>query len=121
MVCKYCGDDKDEKEFEVANIIKGKVYKRKKCKACKQLTQNQRRYKIRDWLTQFKQGKKCKDCGFSDHRALSFHHRDPSQKSYNVCSMTGWSVEAIKVEIEKCDILCCNCHMIHEHEVRKFS
>lgn len=57
-------------------------------------------------------GGKCKKCGEKHFAALSFHHRDPSQKSHDVSRLiqkvVNW--EVIKEEIDKCDLLCENCH-----------
>jgi ribosomal protein L30E len=42
---------------------------------------------------------------------LQFHHIDPSQKDFNIGgrgSTRAW--ETIKAEIEKCILLCANCH-----------
>lgn len=119
MVCRYCNQDKPEEEFEVANVIKGVVYRRRKCKRCKQDTQNIRRTKHREWITDYKAKKGCKQCGFSDPRALSFHHVDPKEKNWNVTEMGTWSINEIKKEIDKCEVLCCNCHMILEAELRE--
>jgi len=57
-------------------------------------------------------GGKCKRCGYDKClEALEFHHRDPSEKEFNVSSKghcRSW--ERVKKEIEKCDLLCANCH-----------
>jgi hypothetical protein len=56
----------------------------------------------------------CQRCGFADIRALVFHHRDPSTKSFTIASIRGPGLrkEQILAEVEKCDLLCANCHMI---------
>jgi len=57
-------------------------------------------------------GGKCAKCGYKKYpEVLEFHHRDPSQKDFNV-SKKGLtrSWERTKMEIEKCDLLCANCH-----------
>lgn len=42
-------------------------------------------------------------------RNLTFHHLDPSQKDFNVSGTTiAW--ERVKVELDKCVLLCCRCH-----------
>lgn len=63
-------------------------------------------------------GGKCMKCGFDHPAALQFHHRDPSLKSFSLNSKTlsmprrlPW--ETILKEIEKCDLLCANCHFVH--------
>lgn len=54
------------------------------------------------------------DCGqrFPPY-VMDFDHRDPGKKVGNVASMAvGSSVERLMEEIEKCDIVCANCHRI---------
>ncbi len=62
-------------------------------------------------------GGKCERCGYKKCvRALSFHHKDPAQKSFGISAqgMTR-SWEKVKQEVEKCMLLCANCHMeIHD-------
>jgi len=66
-------------------------------------------------LWDYKSAHPCIQCGESDPRCLSFHHRDPSKKEHNISSLKRCSWELIKVEIVKCDILCGNCHRkVHE-------
>lgn len=55
----------------------------------------------------------CENCGYSRNiAALSFHHRNPENKSFQLdarnLSNRSWSV--ILSELEKCDLLCMNCH-----------
>ena len=108
MVCKYCKKTFPENNFEIAATIKGKIYRRLKCKRCKQNTQNRRREKTKLWLTNYKKKQKC-SCGESDHRCLDFHHKS-NNKDYDVSDMLTFSIKRIKEEINKCIILCANCH-----------
>lgn len=58
-------------------------------------------------------GGKCEKCGYNKcMEVLSFHHRDPSQKDFEL-SMKSGSTEwnKFKEEANKCDLLCANCHM----------
>jgi hypothetical protein len=64
----------------------------------------------------------CQRCGTSDYRVLSFHHRDPKTKRWNVKEMAqrqGFSKKMIDEEIAKCDILCLNCHSLTHWEWRR--
>lgn len=62
-------------------------------------------------------GGKCKRCGFDKHpAALQFHHRDPALKEFSMNRGTTMSMERIRQELEKCDLLCANCHAIHHFE-----
>ena len=68
--------------------------------------------RIRDELYN-KHGGKCIKCGYDKCQgALSFHHRDPSQKIFGLSLNMLWSKskEDINKESEKCDLLCQNCH-----------
>lgn len=75
-----------------------------------------RRKKLRQLAREYRGGK-CELCGYSkSQRALSFHHRDPKKKSFGI-SMKGLtrSWEKIRLEIDKCVLLCANCHMeVHD-------
>ena len=56
-------------------------------------------------------GDKCQKCGYDKCiAALTFHHRDPAEKEYQIATMFGWSWARIMQELDKCDLLCANCH-----------
>jgi hypothetical protein len=70
---------------------------------------------IKKRLAEIKESAGCFDCGMSNHIVLDFDHlRD---KKYNVSRMVhdGFSWKAIKREIEKCQVVCANCHRIRTH------
>ena len=53
----------------------------------------------------------CKKCGETRSYVLDFHHRDPNEKSNVLAHMIKSSSEAnLTAELEKCDVLCANCH-----------
>jgi hypothetical protein len=71
------------------------------------------RYKEqRTKLDQLKSERGCDRCGYSANpRALQFHHLDPTTKIAAVTRMIGKYVwETVLAEIEKCVLLCANCH-----------
>jgi hypothetical protein len=57
-------------------------------------------------------GGKCQICGYDRcHEALEFHHLDETGKDFGISNKgytRSWS--RIKQEIEKCLLLCANCH-----------
>lgn len=57
-------------------------------------------------------GKACTECGETHPACLDFHHVDPGQKVANVAAMrqNGWTREQVLSELEKCVLLCANCH-----------
>lgn len=59
----------------------------------------------------------CSLCNEKDPIVLTFHHVDPSTKKNTIAAMRGFSLSSIRSEIEKCQVLCFNCHMrVTAHE-----
>ncbi len=70
-----------------------------------------RRRKIRLQAIQHLGGK-CMKCGYNKYpEVLEFHHKNPKEKEFGI-SRSGHcrSWERVKKEIEKCNLLCANCH-----------
>lgn len=66
---------------------------------------------------EFKKTLKCNRCGFSHPAALQFHHTDPSTKEVAVGAVAGsWSLKRLQKEIDKCEVLCANCHAIEHYK-----
>lgn len=106
--CRDCGDKLTAKN-------KYRSQNRKICKVCVnklrviQLKENKQK------LVDYKGGK-CESCGYDRCvTALDFHHLDPKEKEFTIGSNKGKSWEALKVEVDKCAMVCANCHReIHE-------
>jgi hypothetical protein len=66
-------------------------------------------------------GGKCENCGYKKNiAALCFHHKDPSKKNFQIDlrAMSNNRIEVLNNEIEKCQLLCHNCHMeLHNPEL----
>lgn len=77
-----------------------------------------RRYRINSknhkiiFIREYKRGKSCTRCPENHPACLEFHHLDPTTKKYTINKMPykGASIKKIKEEIDKCIILCTNCH-----------
>lgn len=54
----------------------------------------------------------CIDCGELDPIVLEFDHRNPSTKKYKISDIrkTKVKIEDFISELEKCDVVCANCH-----------
>ena len=61
-------------------------------------------------------GGACQRCGYDRCKAaLCFHHRDSTEKDWALNALlTSGSWERIRKELDKCDLLCANCHL-EEH------
>ena len=73
---------------------------------------NQRRKK-KNALIRHKGGK-CTVCGYNG-LALAFHHRNPKQKGFQISNRLTWKLDTLLAEVEKCDLVCMNCHHEIEH------
>src|SRR5689334_10107757 len=54
----------------------------------------------------------CSRCPETHPATLDFHHKNPRRKIATVSFMVlnGWSLDRVKKEVEKCEIMCANCH-----------
>lgn len=56
-------------------------------------------------------GSECVICGYSKNlAALEFHHTDPSKKDHDFIKMRHWVFDSKRSELEKCELVCANCH-----------
>lgn len=63
----------------------------------------------------------CERCGYDRNpKALEFHHKEPDKKDYTVAKLKNASLPKILKEIEKCLLLCSNCHKeVHDELWKK--
>lgn len=114
--CKRCGETKDVSEF-YSFYKKSKADKNKKwkyydsiCKKCKGLYTAERSKEIKQKAIEYLGGK-CADCGIVDDPCIyDFHHVDPSKKELAFGTRGGKTFEKLKKELDKCVLLCANCH-----------
>jgi hypothetical protein len=96
--CKDCHNIYNKKHYQT-----NKEYYLKKSKIQKS--------NIKDFL--HNQKLFCIRCGYDKcKQALHFHHKDKTKKEISL-AMTqnkGWNLKRIQKEIDKCEILCANCH-----------
>lgn len=69
-------------------------------------------------IAQIKASRGCSRCGENHPACLDFHHVDWRTKKKTIAQLTaqGNSVVSIMAEMEKCILLCSNCHRKHHHE-----
>lgn len=76
------------------------------------------RIRTRGKLIGYKGGE-CVECGYKKClSALHFHHIDPNEKDFTI-SGKSWSFERLKEEVDKCILLCSNCHIELHEEIQK--
>lgn len=70
--------------------------------------------RIRNYVNEIKSSNPCSDCGNKFHpTAMDFDHRPGTEKIKEISKMG--TFRAIDVEIQKCDLVCSNCHRIRTH------
>jgi len=82
-----------------------------RCKKCASAAVIKRRKLLKLKAIEYKGGA-CEICKYSKYYgALEFHHIDPSKKDFGIAAnglTRAW--EKIKQELDKCQLLCANCH-----------
>lgn len=60
----------------------------------------------------------CQNCGYKKSiGALEFHHIDPNEKDFTI-SAKSYAYERLKKEVDKCILVCSNCHIEIHEEIR---
>ena len=125
--CTKCNQEKLINEFSIRSSIKGTYQSH--CKSCI-AQQDKDRYstqerknsirkankifieKTKEFVNNYKEEKGCFKCGDKRHYVLDFHHVDDSDKEFNIANKVnrGISIQTIMLEINKCEVVCANCH-----------
>jgi hypothetical protein len=122
-VCSKCKVERPIEEFNFRNRSTG--LRLPYCRECgKKFTQshyrrNKRQYidqsirakeRLREYVRQVK-SRPCADCGIQyPFYVMDFDHREGETKIFEMNRVSYVSMRAIKQEIEKCDVVCSNCH-----------
>jgi hypothetical protein len=88
----------------------------------RRLAQKRRKHdELVAWYRALKSSKPCADCGGIFHpAAMTFDHRPGVDKVDDVSSMVQRHNRAlILAEIEKCELVCANCHAVRSFERRR--
>lgn len=109
--CSKCGERKPLEAFH----SDGKGGKRANCSACKNADNavwNAGQKAETGALIAKARSVGCLLCGEADPVVLDFHHRGNVKKDDHVMRMAGRriSIARVKAELEKCVVLCANCH-----------
>ena len=80
--------------------------------------QVQRWIRIKKKAIDYKGGHCSRCCYDKYYGALQFHHRNPEEKDVNWTKLRLRSWDKITEELDKCDLLCANCHAEVHNEIR---
>ena len=137
--CTSCRLSKDVSEYFIKNSKSGLLHSQ--CKSCyKEYRKNyyrehyakyrneyltrakQRRDKTREqfrnFIKEYLSDKKCECCGISDPRVLEMDHISSENKLFSISQglRLGYKLADISLELQKCRVLCTNCHRIRTAE-----
>ena len=98
-----------------------KIYQREHYKNNKEYYHQRnikRRKELKQLLFDIKRKSKCNVCRENHPACLDFHHKNPDKKKISISLIPSrfWSDERTLKEIEKCVILCANCHRKAHHQ-----
>lgn len=78
------------------------------------------RQKIKEKAVEYKGGK-CEKCGYDNCIwALEFHHKISKEKDFNISNSKMLNWEKIKLELDKCAMVCSNCHREIHHNIGSY-
>jgi hypothetical protein len=104
--CPRCETEKSTDDFYKRRDGQASPY----CKPCTNAQTTERTQALKREAVAYKGGA-CQVCGYARClAALDFHHLDPSGKEFAIGRVRCKSLESIKAELDKCALLCANCH-----------
>lgn len=90
------------------SISEEEALRRKRASYVKKVTK--KRKQLKEKAVEYKGGS-CILCGYNRClAALDFHHLDPSQKDFKLSDMYSKSWKSVLEELDKCVLVCANCH-----------
>lgn len=121
-ICPICGNEKNINDF-TRDITRpdGKYWCCRLCKRArarvyspKYLDDRRERGKKRtertnEFLNEIKAAG-CEFCPEKENVCLDFHHRNPTDKDFQISNYKNSKFEKIKEEVAKCVVVCSNCH-----------
>ena len=109
-ICTKCNRELPIEDFHWRNKEKGT--RRAECKYCRIDHMLQVFKDKKSIIAEMKSEIKCQKCGEDKSYMLDFHHIDPNEKDESIAKMVHHTYGMKKVlnEIEKCTVLCANCH-----------
>ncbi len=122
--CSRCKIEKDDAEYHKSSRMKDGL--QSSCKSCMaesyirsrlakldhyKSVQKKRIRSNMDKFQEWKREQRCCKCGEDETCCLDLHHLDPNEKEIDVSNASSyWSWERLKTEIDKCIVVCSNCH-----------
>lgn len=126
-VCTQCGLAQPIENFSVRNRAKGT--RQAACKNCQNeyVRNHYQTYRLKyikkarvrtieqirinnEFMIEYLSNHPCLDCGEQDIIVLEFDHLRDKIADVSVLARGGYSLEKLKQEVAKCEVVCANCH-----------
>ena len=104
-ICTQCG-----KELPISQYYKNGNRRQSCCVDCYKANIKRAYDEKVTAVSNYKQEKGCRKCGEKRPYLLDFHHRNPKEKDFVISNKARCGLETMIEEINKCDVLCANCH-----------
>jgi hypothetical protein len=118
--CSKCNELKKVSEFYKRTSLGRKHEVGGYCKKCSNVYHGKRIKEVKIKMIEYKGGK-CEHCPLtlkkSHYAVFDFHHVNPKEKDVNFTKIKFQSWEKIKNEIDKCKLLCSNCHRLEHAKI----
>jgi hypothetical protein len=117
---KICSECKQAKSLDLFSPDRRRFdNKQARCRPCCYSLKKDKRVENKQKAVQYKGGK-CSRCSlvFECLDVYDFHHRDPEQKEDSLNRLMNSNWDKIVPELDKCDLLCSNCHKLTHWELR---
>ena len=112
-ICSKCGKELPLTEY----YSRGNGQLRAECMKCHSNYVKGKYQERKNLVNEIKLDVGCAKCGERRPYMLDFHHKDPSIKDTTIARLTSNrnNIEDIQKEIDKCIVLCSNCHREFHH------
>lgn len=118
--CKRCNAFKDYRQF----AKDGRGSRKNTCRSCASEQSLQSTHELKHAAIEYLGGR-CNRCGLSSDilDVFAFHHINPTTKLDTISNLINnrTSFNILRHELDKCALLCLNCHAIVHHEARRVS
>jgi len=129
IYCKGCQQDKGEENFYLYTQKNGTISRRKTCNKCRsrqimktdayKRAHEKAKKKSQDKKIEIVElfGNKCYVCKQTFPPCVfDFHHKNSTEKEHNIASLLRFrDHDQLETELNKCIMLCSNCHRIKHH------
>ena len=109
--------DETAKEFGVSKSTVKRYVKNKRIETTKEEKRKKNYNRVKSFRQKTKEkaieykGGKCEKCGYNKCSwAFEFHHLDSEEKDFGISSYATLAWDKIKKELDKCVMVCANCH-----------